>query len=142
MYEKWILTTKDKNKDGVVGVICRFYAFDYVDSFLRDYQHIVAHLDEDRIFVAKHRRCAVGECAYLQRVHRDTAALSSSNGDRQRMYFGVEHESDVALLQHLDIVHSLWFHTLDQGLRLHKHKDLKARRRSLERHLFVVLFFV
>ena len=140
-YAHWIRTAVDKNTESLSGLIYDFYGGssfnDAVAHVLSDYQHIITNLDDDRVYIDRHGRCTVAECGCLRRAHRDTTALSETNVQRQSLYFGVREEMDIVLLQHLDIAHSLWYHTLDQGLRLHEDTqsmDLKGKRRSLGRH--------
>ena len=85
VYDEWLRLSTDKNKESIADVLSRFYGADGIDGFLRDFAHIVAHLDEDRIYIAKHGHCDVSECAYLRRAHRDTAALSRAQTKNGRV---------------------------------------------------------
>ena len=119
MFNEWTNKNEEEEdeKESVYQMVCAQYDSHSLSPFFKDYEAVISRIDSDRLFIQNKDKCAVSSCSSLKRNYRNRSVLSTDNLQRTALYFGLKHETEIIVIQHLDILHNALYHIIHCGLR-------------------------
>ena len=121
-------------RQSIYSFVCKYYDSENLNKFMNDYKYIIDTMDINQFYIALDGKCNVSQCLSLKRNYRNTMDLSKENKRRKSLYYGSENERDIVLIQHLDVIHNILYHTIQCGLRYQEEMEQNddANKHSLK----------
>eukprot|EP01084_Bolivina_argentea_P049964 91880_1 len=116
IYYKW---TKQDERKNIYSLICDYYKSANISSFFDDYDYVANNIDvhQQYLNINYGKECNAKHCLHFKRNYRNTNELSTNNTKRITLYYGINDERQISVIQYFDILHNILFHLIHLGLR-------------------------
>eukprot|EP01084_Bolivina_argentea_P268067 455218_1 len=106
-------SNNETSKNNIYSMVISQYPNNDITKFMKDYAQYVDNMDINRVYLAtnKQQNCLASDCIAMQREYTDR------NRERSELYFACSDNTEMAIVQMMDILHITKYHLIDMALR-------------------------